>query len=164
MPAGPRGWSSAACVSCSFITPTGITTAISASRSTQVCGEVDQPTAALIRDLKRRGLLDDTLVIWGGEFGRTPMGEVRVAESRPQSSHRRLHDVVGGRRAAAWLQVGETDEFGFSTVREPSDVHDIHATLLHLLGLEHTKLTFTFQGRPFRLTDVSGRVLDKILA
>ncbi len=130
----------------------------------EVCGDVDKPTSALIRDLKRRGLLDHTLVIWGGEFGRTPMGEVRVAGKAGRNHHIdafTLFMAGGGLRPG--LQVGETDEFGFSTVREPSDVHDIHATLLHLLGLEHTKLTFTFQGRPFRLTDVSGRVLDKIL-
>jgi len=131
----------------------------------EVCGDVDKPTAALIRDLKRRGLLEHTLVIWGGEFGRTPMGEVRVAGKAGRNHHIdafTLFMAGGGLRPG--LQVGETDEFGFSTVSEPTDVHDIHATLLHLLGLEHTKLTYTFQGRPFRLTDVSGRVLDKILA
>ena len=131
----------------------------------EVCHEVDQPTAALIRDLKRRGLLDHTLVIWGGEFGRTPMGEVRVANKAGRNHHIdafTLFMAGGGLRPG--LQVGETDEFGFSTISEPTDVHDLHATLLHLLGLEHTRLTYTFQGRPFRLTDVSGRVLDKILA
>jgi hypothetical protein len=131
----------------------------------EVCREVDKPSAALIRDLKRRGLLDHTLVIWGGEFGRTPMGEVRVAGKAGRNHHIdafTLFMAGGGLRPG--LQVGETDEFGFNTVSERIDVHDIHATLLHLLGLEHTKLTHTFQGRPFRLTDVSGRVLDKILA
>jgi hypothetical protein len=131
----------------------------------QVCREVDKPTAALIRDLQRRGLLEHTLVIWGGEFGRTPMGEVRVAGKAGRNHHIdafTLFMAGGGLRPGT--QVGETDEFGFSAVGEPVGVHDIHATLLHLLGLQHTRLTFTFQGRPFRLTDVSGRVLDKILA
>jgi hypothetical protein len=131
----------------------------------QVCREVDKPTTALIRDLKRRGLLDHTLVIWGGEFGRTPMGEVRVAGKAGRNHHIdafTLFMAGGGLRPGT--QLGETDEFGFSPVSEPMGVHDVHATLLHLLGLEHTKLTFTFQGRPFRLTDVSGRVLDKMLA
>ena len=131
----------------------------------QVSREVDRPTAALIRDLKRRGLLEHTLVIWGGEFGRTPMGEVREAGKAGRNHHIDAFTIFmagGGLRPG--IQVGETDEFGFSPVSEPVDVHDIHATLLHLLGLDHTRLTFTSQGRPFRLTDVSGRVLDKILA
>jgi hypothetical protein len=131
----------------------------------EVCREVDKPTAALIRDLKRRGLLDHTLVVWGGEFGRTPMGEVRVAGKAGRNHHIDAFTLLmagGGLRHG--IQVGETDEFGFSPVSEPVGVHDIHATLLHLLGLEHTRLTFTFQGRPFRLTDVSGNVIDKILA
>jgi len=131
----------------------------------QVCREVDKPTAALIRDLKRRGLLDRTLVIWGGEFGRTPMGEVRVAGKAGRNHHIdafTLFMAGGGLRKGT--EVGGSDEFGFSPVGEPMNVHDVHATILHLLGLEHTRLTFTFQGRPFRLTDVSGRVLDKILS
>jgi hypothetical protein len=131
----------------------------------QVCREVDKPSAALIHDLKRRGLLDHTLVIWGGEFGRTPMGEVRVAGKVGRNHHIdafTLFMAGGGLRKG--IEVGQSDEFGFSSVGDPMDVHDIHATLLHLLGLEHTRLTFTFQGRPFRLTDVSGRLLDKILA
>jgi hypothetical protein len=131
---------------------------------TEVCREVDKPTAALIRDLKQRGLLEHTLVIWGGEFGRTPMGEVRVAGKAGRNHHIDAYTLFmagGGLRPGT--EVGETDDFGFSTVSEQTGPHDIHATLLHLLGLEHTRLTFTFQGRPFRLTDVSGRVIDKIL-
>jgi len=131
----------------------------------QVCKEVDQPTAALIRDLKRRGLLDETLVIWGGEFGRTPMAEGREGGGKFGRNHHidafTMFMAGGGLRPGT--QLGMTDDLGFSNVGDPIDVHDIHATVLHLLGIEHTKLTFTFQGRPFRLTDVSGRVIDKLL-
>jgi len=131
----------------------------------QVCKEIDQPTAALIRDLKRRGLLDHTLVVWGGEFGRTPMGEGREEAKMGRNHHIDAFTMfMAGAGVRPGTQVGETDELGFSRTGDPIDVHDIHATLLHLMGLNHTKLTFTFQGRPFRLTDVSGRVVDKLLA
>jgi len=132
----------------------------------QVSREVDRPTAALIRDLKRRRLLDHTLVIWGGEFGRTPMGEVRETGGKFGRNHHidAFTMFMAGGGVAAGKQVGETDELGFSRTGDAIDVHDLHATVLHLLGLEHTKLTFTFQGRPFRLTDVSGTVIDKLLA
>ncbi|HYM10494.1 MAG TPA: DUF1501 domain-containing protein [Bryobacterales bacterium] len=131
----------------------------------QVCREVDQPTAALIRDLKQRRLLEHTLVIWGGEFGRTPMGEAREKGKAGRNHHIDAFTLLmagGGIHAAQ--QLGQTDELGFSPVGNPIGVHDIHATILHLLGLEHTKLTFTFQGRQFRLTDVSGQVIEKLLA
>ena len=132
----------------------------------QVSREVDRPTAALIRDLKRRRLLDHTLVIWGGEFGRTPMGEVRETGGKFGRNHHidAFTMFMAGGGVAAGKQVGETDELGFSRTGDAIDVHDLHATVLHLLGLEHTKLTFPFQGRPFRLTDVSGTVIDKLLA
>jgi Protein of unknown function (DUF1501) len=117
----------------------------------QVCREVDKPTAALIHDLKRRGLLEHTLVIWGGEFGRTPMGEVRIAGKAGRNHHIDAFTLfMAGGGLHKGTEIGASDEFGFSPVGER--------------GLEHTKLTFTFQGRPFRLTDVSGRVLEKILA
>ena len=130
----------------------------------QVCREIDRPTAALIRDLKRRGLLDHTLVIWGGEFGRTPMGEGRIGNKVGRNHHIDAFTIfMAGGGVRAGEQIGESDELGFSPVGDRIDVHDIHATILHLLGLEHTKLTFTFQGRAFRLTDISGNVIQKLL-
>jgi hypothetical protein len=127
------------------------------------CKEVDQPSAALVTDLKRRGLLDDTLVIWGGEFGRTPMGEVR--ESVGRNHHVDAFTIwLAGGGVKAGCTLGETDEFGFAPVADRVHVHDLHATILHLLGVEHTRLTFRFQGRDFRLTDVAGNVVHKLLA
>jgi hypothetical protein len=131
----------------------------------QVAREVDSPTAALIRDLKTRGLLDQTLVIWGGEFGRTPMGEVREQGKAGRNHHIDAYTIFmagGGIRTGE--PVGGTDELGFSPAGDPIHVHDLQATVLHLLGLDHTKLTFKFQGRDFRLTDVGGKVIQKLLA
>lgn len=128
-----------------------------------VTREVDKPTAALIRDLKQRGLLDRTLVIWGGEFGRTPMGEVLQKGKAGRNHHIDAYSMFvagGGIRPGI---VGETDELGFSAAEEKIEVFDIQATILHLLGLDHTKLVFRFQGRDFRLTDVKGRVLQPLL-
>jgi hypothetical protein len=131
----------------------------------QVCREIDRPTAALIKDLKQRNLLDQTLVIWGGEFGRTPMGEVRETGGKVGRNHHidayTLFMAGGGIRPGQ--VVGGTDELGFSSI-DPIHVHDIQATVLHLLGLDHTRLTFKSQGRNFRLTDVSGQVIQKVLA
>jgi len=116
-----------------------------------------------VKDLKARGLLDDTLVIWGGEFGRTPMGENRESTGRNHHIECATAWLAGGGTRPGTI-VGQTDELGFSAVEDPVHVHDLHATILHLLGLEHTKLTFKFQGRDFRLTDVKGNVVRKILA
>jgi hypothetical protein len=130
----------------------------------QVTREIDQPTAALIRDLKQRGLLDHTLLIWGGEFGRTPMGEVRDSGKAGRNHHIDAFTVwMAGGGVKAGQTIGETDEFGFSPTGDRMDVHDVHATMLRLLGLDHTRLTTRFQGRDFRLTDVSGRVLEKVI-
>ena len=129
----------------------------------KVCREVDQGQAALVQDLKERGLLKDTLVIWGGEFGRTPMGENRDTTGRNHHIDAFTMWFAGGGMKAGEV-IGETDELGFNAVRDPMHVHDIHATLLHLLGLDHTKLTFRFQGRDFRLTDVHGKVNHKLFA
>ena len=130
----------------------------------QVCREVDQPTAALIADLKQRGLLDHTLVIWGGEFGRTPMGEVRQQKKVGRNHHIDAYTLfMAGGGVRSGQVVGGTDELGFSPV-ERIHIHDIQATILHLLGLDHTRLTFKFQGRDFRLTDVGGEVIRKLLA
>ncbi len=129
----------------------------------KITKEVDQPCAALIKDLKQRGMLEDTLVIWGGEFGRTPMGEVREQTGRNHHIDSFTMWFAGGGVKAGQV-LGATDELGFSPVEDRCHVHDIHATILHLLGLEHTKLTFRFQGRDFRLTDVHGEIIQKLLA
>jgi Protein of unknown function (DUF1501) len=129
----------------------------------QVCRDIDQPCAALIKDLKTRGLLEDTLVMWGGEFGRTPMGEIRETVGRNHHIDTMTMWLAGG-GVKAGVTVGETDELGFGPVSDRVHVHDLQATILHLLGLDHTKLTFRFQGRDFRLTDVEGKVVDKLLA
>src|SRR5438132_1509565 len=130
---------------------------------TTVCREVDRPSAALIKDLKQRGLLDDTLVIWGGEFGRTPMGEIRETVGRNHHIDAYTMWFAGGGMKAG-ANIGATDELGFSPVEDRVHVHDLHATILHLLGVDHKRLTFRFQGRDFRLTDVYGEVLKKLLA
>jgi len=128
----------------------------------KVCREVDRPCAALIRDLKARGLLDSTLVVWGGEFGRTPMGEVRDQVGRNHHVDAfTMWMAGGGIRPGASL--GLNDDFGFAPVEGRAHVHDVQATILHLLGLDHTRLTYHSQGRDFRLTDVEGRVLEEVL-
>jgi hypothetical protein len=128
-----------------------------------ICREVDQPIAGLIRDLKQRALLDDTLVIWGGEFGRTPMGERRATVGR--NHHIDAFTMfLAGAGIKPGVTVGSTDELGFSPVEDRIHVHDLHATILHLLGLDHLRLTYRFQGREFRLTDVEGEIAHKILA
>jgi hypothetical protein len=129
----------------------------------KVCREVDQPCAALVKDLKRRGLLDSTLVIWGGEFGRTPMGEIRDSVGRNHHIEAFTMWLAGG-GVKPGLNLGATDELGYAAVDDKVHVHDLQATVLHLLGLDHTKLTFRFQGRDFRLTDVHGEVVTKLLA
>jgi hypothetical protein len=129
----------------------------------QVCREVDRPCAALVRDLKSRGLLDSTLVVWGGEFGRTPMGEIRETVGRNHHIDAMTVWMAGGGTRPG-ITLGETDEFGFAPVGDRVHVHDLQATILRLLGLDHTRLTFRFQGRDFRLTDVAGQVVTKLLA
>jgi hypothetical protein len=129
----------------------------------EVTKEVDRPMAALVRDLKARGLLDSTLVIWGGEFGRTPMGEVRDSGKIGRNHHIDAYTLwMAGGGVKPGQTVGGTDELGFSQT-EPIHIHDIQATILRQMGLDHTKLTFRFQGRDFRLTDVGGRVIEKLV-
>jgi hypothetical protein len=133
----------------------------------QVCQEVDRPAAALVRDLKCRGLLDETLVIWGGEFGRTPMGEIRDVGGKDigRNHHIDAYSMwLAGGGVKPGVTIGQTDELGFAPTEDRVHVHDLQATILHLLGLDHTKLTFRFQGRDFRLTDVHGEVVRKLLA
>jgi hypothetical protein len=127
------------------------------------CHEVDQGCAALILDLKSRGLLEDTLVMWGGEFGRTPMGENRDKTGRNHHIDAFTMWFAGG-GVKPGITFGKTDELGFNAAEDRAHVHDLHATILHLLGIDHKKLTFRFQGRDFRLTDVHGQVLKGMLA
>ena len=125
------------------------------------CAATDQPVAGLLTDLKQRGLLEDTLVIWAGEFGRTPYA---------QSGNGRDHNNKGytiwmaGGGVKGGLTYGATDEFGYQAVENPVHIHDWHATILHLLGLDHERLTFNYAGRDFRLTDVYGNVVTEIIA
>ncbi|MBP3960371.1 DUF1501 domain-containing protein [Gemmata sp. G18] len=128
---------------------------------TKMCGRADQPTAALIRDLKQRGMLDDTLVIWGGEFGRTPMSE--GASGRDHNPYGFSMAMAGGGVKGGCVH-GTTDEFGLYGIDGRVHVHDFHATILHLLGFDHTKLTFFHNGKDERLTDVKGKVVNEILA
>jgi hypothetical protein len=131
------------------------------------CKETDRPVAALLRDLKRRGLLDSTLVVWGGEFGRTPMNENRGGNSawlgRDHHQHAFALWMAGGGVKAGFTH-GKTDDLGYHVAENPVHVHDLQATILHLLGLDHERLTYRFQGRDFRLTDVHGKVVKEILA
>jgi Protein of unknown function (DUF1501) len=136
------------------------------NRLTSLCRETDRAAAALVKDLKQRGLLDSTLVVWGGEFGRTPMNEARGGSRfLGRDHHARAFTMwLAGGGIKPGITVGKTDDVGYNIVEDPISVHDLHATLLHLLGIDHTKLTYSFQGRDFRLTDVEGVVVDKLLA
>jgi hypothetical protein len=126
------------------------------------CGKTDQASAALVMDLKQRGLLEDTLVIWGGEFGRTPMVQ---GGNDGRDHHPNCFTMwMAGGGTKPGLTLGESDEFGFNATVDKVHVHDLHATILHLLGFDHTRLTHRFQGRDFRLTDVSGKIVEKMLA
>jgi len=127
------------------------------------CLDTDKASAALVKDLKQRGLLDDTLVIWGGEFGRTPMVQGGGDDGRDHHPNAFTMWLAGGGTKPG-LSLGRTDDFGFNVVEDRVHVHDLHATLLHLLGFDHTRLTFRFQGRDFRLTDVHGKLVEKLLA
>ncbi|SUJ28863.1 Uncharacterized protein conserved in bacteria [Sphingobacterium spiritivorum] len=131
------------------------------------CREIDRPMTALIMDLKQRGLLDETLVVWGGEFGRTPMQENRDNRNMPfmgRDHHTDAYTIwMAGGGVRKGVTYGETDEIGFTAVSGRSSVHDVHATMLHLLGFDHEKFTYEFQGRPFRLTDVEGNLISDII-
>jgi hypothetical protein len=140
-----------------------------ATRLPRKCRDVDRGMAALVRDLKQRGLLDDTLVIWGGEFGRTPMVQVDsgagVATKPGRDHHKEAFTMwLAGGGVKRGLTYGRTDDLGYTIVEHPVHVHDLNATVLHLLGLDHEKLTFRYQGRDFRLTDVHGRVVRDLIA
>ena len=130
------------------------------------CRDTDQPTAALIQDLKDRGLLDDTLVIWGGEFGRTVYSQGKLtADDYGRDHHPRCFTLwMAGGGIKGGVTIGETDDFSYNIVRDPVSVYDLNATILHCLGIDHTRLTYKFQGRYFRLTDVHGNVVKAALA
>ena len=130
------------------------------------CLQTDQPTAALIKDLKQRGMLEETLIVWGGEFGRTVYSQGTLTEDNYGRDHhpRCFSMLLAGGGVQGGRTYGETDDFSYNIVENPVDVHDLHATMLHLLGVDHTRLTFKFQGRHYRLTDVAGNVVRGILA
>ncbi|MGE0758555.1 MAG: DUF1501 domain-containing protein [Pirellulaceae bacterium] len=131
------------------------------------CRDTDQPSAALIRDLKQRGMLDDTLVIWGGEFGRTPFcqGDINDRKTLGRDHHPYCFSIwMAGGGIRPGMSYGESDDFAYNVARNPVHVHDFQATVLHLLGIDHERLTFKFQGRYFRLTDIHGQVVRELLA
>jgi hypothetical protein len=132
---------------------------------TELCTSADQPTAALINDLKQRGMLDDTLVIWGGEFGRTPMAQGDITQASAGRDHhiRGFTMWLAGGGVKRGISYGSTDELGYHAVENVVHVHDLHATMLYLLGVDHERLTYRYQGRDFRLTDVAGHVVKDIL-
>ena len=131
------------------------------------CATMDKPVAALIKDLKQRGLLEDTLIVWGGEFGRTPFREGRTAKSKilGRDHYPDCYTMwMAGGGVKAGYNHGQTDELGFGVVENKVHIHDFQATILHLLGFDHERLTYRFQGRDYRLTDVHGHVVKEILA
>jgi hypothetical protein len=129
----------------------------------KLAGDWDQPIAAFLLDLKQRGLFEDTLVLWSGEFGRTPVAELPALSGRDHNHYGFSVWLAGGGIKGGTVY-GATDEFGFRAVEAPVHVHDLHATILHLLGLDHERLTYRYSGRDFRLTDVAGNVVKGILA
>ena len=136
---------------------------INIRRLSKVFGEdTDKPSAALVRDLKNRGLLDDTIVLWGGEFGRTPMVQGGGDDGRDHHPNAFTVWMAGG-GIKPGITLGATDDYGYNITERPVHVHDLQATMLHCLGVDHKRLTYKFQGRHFRLTDVHGEVVGKML-
>jgi uncharacterized protein (DUF1501 family) len=131
----------------------------------KLCKETDQAAAALVKDLKQRGLLEDTLVVWGGEFGRTNYCQGKIQKNFGRDHHPRCFSIwMAGGGVKPGTIYGETDEFGYNVATDGFHVHDLQATLLHLLGIDHERLTYKFQGRRYRLTDVEGKLVKGILA
>ena len=129
------------------------------------CDHTDQPSAALLKDLKQRGLLDDTLIVWGGEFGRTVFCQGDLTDpARGRDHHGRCFTIWTAGAGIKPGIVGETDDFAYNIVRDPVHIHDLQATILHQFGIDHKRLTFKFQGRHYRLTDVDGNVVKGALA
>jgi hypothetical protein len=134
-------------------------------RLREQCQDTDQPSAGLVKDLKRLGMLDDTLVVWGGEFGRTVycQGKIEI-DNYGRDHHGRCYSIwMAGGGVKAGLSYGVTDDYCYNIVEKPVHIHDLHATLLHCLGVDHEKLTYRFQGRDFRLTDIAGKVVKDVL-
>jgi hypothetical protein len=131
-----------------------------------LCQETDQPSAALVKDLKQQGMLEDTLVVWGGEFGRTNYCQGKLTgNDYGRDHHPRCFSIwMAGGGIKGGYSYGETDEFGYNVSEKPVHIHDLHATMLHLLGIDHTRLTYKYQGRYFRLTDVHGHLIRDIMA
>ena len=131
----------------------------------KLCLETDQPAAALVKDLQQRGMLEDTLVVWGGEFGRTNYCQGKISTDFGRDHHPRCFSIwLAGGGIKPGAHYGETCEFGYNIIRDAVDVHDLHATLLHLMGIDHERLTYKFQGRRYRLTDVQGKLVPGLLA
>lgn len=129
------------------------------------CHDVDQPQAALIKDLRQRGMLDDTLIIWGGEFGRTVYGQGGLQADYGRDHHGRCFSVwMAGGGIKGGMAYGQTDDYGYNIVQNPVHIHDLNATILHCMGMDHERLTFRYQGRDFRLTDIHGKVVHDILS
>jgi arylsulfatase A-like enzyme len=130
------------------------------------CYDTDQPTAALVEDLAARGLLDDTLVVWGGEFGRTVYSQGTLTKNNyGRDHHPRCFSMwMAGAGVRAGTVIGETDDFSYNIAHDPVHIHDLNATVLHLLGIDHARLTFRHQGRDYRLTDVHGELVQEALA
>ena len=129
------------------------------------CRDVDQPQAALVEDLAARGLLDETLVVWGGEFGRTVYGQGGMAADYGRDHHGRCFSIwMAGGGIRPGMVHGATDDYGYNVIDKPMHVHDLNATLLHCLGIDHERPTYRFQGRDYRLTDVHGKVVQDVLA
>ena len=130
------------------------------------CKETDQPSAALIQDLKQRGLLEDTLVIWGGEFGRTNYSQGKLTKTNyGRDHHPKCYSLwMAGAGVKKGFSYGKTDDFSYNIAENPVHIHDFQATLMHLLGIDHERFTYKFQGRRYRLTDVHGRVVKEILS
>lgn len=135
-------------------------------RIREQCRDCDQPSAALVKDLKQRGLLDDTLVLWGGEFGRTVYCQGKIEpENYGRDHHGRCFTVwMAGGGVKPGFTYGETDDYSYNIVRDPVHIHDLNATMLHCLGINHERLTYRFQGRDYRVTDIHGNVIQDLLA
>ena len=166
LPAGAAAGRARRASSSSSTTRAGTSTTTCRSGIQRQCRETDQASAALVTDLKQRGLLDDTLVVWGGEFGRTSYSQGKLtATNYGRDHHPRCFTMwMAGGGVKPGLVYGATDDFGYNVVERPVHVHDFHATMLHLLGIDHERLTYIYQGRRFRLTDVHGKVVEDLLA
>ena len=162
----PGGWQRKGFDLFNCTTRDGISIAIYLRNIATMAKSVDQPSAALIADLEQRGMLDDTLVIWGGEFGRTSYSQGRLTEeSFGRDHHPKCFSIwMAGGGIKPGITYGQTDDFGYNVVQDPVHVHDFQATLLYLLGIDHEKLTYKYQGRRFRLTDVHGKIVKGLLA